>query len=657
MICSKVDGTIPLPGDTVMAGEIGAKVNTRRKAVVDTDVEEVTYVVLYYGYKNGPDVDRCVSAIQKARETYDHSKDPKDFPELLYNAQNASHNDPYDGTVVIHGPGGSASLAGTHANSARTQKRTDAHVTAPTAQKFDSPIAQTYFKLQARRKPFMIFRNRHTWLNQKVDKETHREREREAELECLGWYIIHEINFTQYSSWTEVEKCFDDDFLKIPENIQYASYLLRPHLQISCVPAVEQSFYKELAIKGNNINAFSKVVIPAEETEPIQISVEGLSKVDCFKMHPDEVLMQYHATDDWLKYTQLGPRNESGRDDNVDHEEGLDVDEDMAMSYRTDAKGLTEAMVHVSVASAYRYQKEGCFADDKATPFIDGYQVNLINSLKLTSTPNPGRCVDPVPVFLRSQLINFINCQSLQYRFVFDEITILHGGVNITEMPISTRVCLSKCLFRVMVVRFTGRTRRLEEWAAFAKERKIDIECSIPGPDPIELHSWLEFLDVLTKKRRKQAMTDALSAQHVYRILKELQTFHGYRDALKKLSVNDAELLMELLARSKTRYDAVEGLANIIMHCATGRTAELRRQDKKIQDSCLFLAHQCVADLEEVVGFVFGEVTENSVHAGYGGESGRKLFYSARSCGNMQDTQPLSIIYFEVTNVLVRLFY
>lgn len=670
LICLKSDGTICLPGDLVTAAQIGAEVTARRKPVVNTDPDEAVYVIVYFPYKNGAEIEKCLLRIKEARKTYDETKDPSDFPEKIFGpGSNQEDFDCYDGVVVIHGSGGSAALAGAFAGSARSQRRDDGHVVGPAPQDTRSATSQCYFELHARRKPFMVFQNRHTWASRQNNSENweegrpHKKARKEqmddgeAELVCLGLYIIKEIKYTQCNTWAEVAQRFDADFLSREENIQFASYMMQPHLEVICEPAVPDGFYKEIALKKCDSKAYKPIVISAENEEPIQIPVGDKPRVECFKMTPAKILNEYLKTDDWMKYEKIsGQTDKEVGDAPKEKEEGLDLEGNpaMAMQYRTDANGLAEAMLHVSAAGAYRYLQEGCFVDEKAKPFTDGYACNLINSLKLASIPNPGRCCDPVPVFVRSNLIDYLKSRKLNHSFSFDKITALHKGLSCKSMPASTQWCLSSCLFRIMLVRFMGRTRRLEEWAAYCDDLGVKVQCSIPGPNQRELGTWFAFLDALTKKRPKQAMTDALSAQHVNRIPSELCTFHGYRDALNKLSKNNASVLQKILATAQTRREIVQALAETILESATGGTVFKLESDKN-KKSCLFLAHQCIADLEEVVGFIFGKVTEDSVHTGYGGDNGHKLFYSAKSKGNLREVLPLQTVYDEVVAILVSL--
>ena len=198
---------------------------------------------------------------------------------------------------------------------------------------------------------------------------------------------------------------------------------------------------------------------------------------------------------------------------------------------------------------------------------------------------------------------------------------------------------INHIIFSSFVYRIAGGAFRYDEYGQYLqqngkREEKLPIGYCTPGPFGKDLEEFLGFVELYTKEDEGRMKSSFEGRQHPGHVPAGLKQFNTYRSFLQKFATECKE---NHLHREKffdykvgegdgtplTRELARKALKSSILCCLTGSDANA---DKTLECQLNFLAHEVLADVEELVSLPFGPVTCASIGSGSGGAHGAQLF-------------------------------
>ena len=322
----------------------------------------------------------------------------------------------------------------------------------------------------------------------------------------------------------------------------------------------------------------------------------------------------------------------------TDFETGLLKDFDstignsMRLCNRSDGRGTTisideivKGAIFVNAAGAYRYLKKGgCLVEKPilgkdttngekkrktitTAEFSSPLMVESLGvALRVNSHPMSNRSLDAVPLAIRRE------AKRMGW--------IPKGKIigNLVLSKVADRNILGDALFAITALRFTGRVSRFALYSSFKNNTKKEF---LPKGDE-NLETFIQFVKSTTKKNPNkksiQSMSPWLSRQHVESIPKHIRKSHAcYASFLRKMATNKKKIVQTLIqilpteknANIESRHAAIQEIKSFLEACC-GNT---------LTGNIEFMTHQIVADLENIFGLLFGEVTAASVQGGHAG--------------------------------------
>ena len=238
------------------------------------------------------------------------------------------------------------------------------------------------------------------------------------------------------------------------------------------------------------------------------------------------------------------------------------------------------------------------------------------------------RRVRPIPSICRGNDVNnhYLD-QAVQTAFpgLFQENNHRRDG-RFWEAVDENRGAMADILFMALFNRVMGRVSALE---GYREEIENDDDYSPSSKQGIPRRSQIErFLIFLQSRVGGTSVAPAMNQQHDKHVpakLKDLSTFKSFIGYMAGDGLRDFEVQLLEMANvadaSPTRDDVVALWSRTILRAYEGSESGDAALMKKIN----FLSHHSLADCEEFFHLPFGEVTEDSVHEGYGGQEGQML--------------------------------
>jgi hypothetical protein len=183
---------------------------------------------------------------------------------------------------------------------------------------------------------------------------------------------------------------------------------------------------------------------------------------------------------------------------------------------------------------------------------------------------------------------------------------------------------LSEMMFQVILLRFTGRICRYEEYKLSQKKYNYEPSASCRFlPLRNDISSFLDYMESRQKKRTKQngivTMTGWISRQHDGVIPYDLKTnLYKFQRFLSNIAENVGSSVRNMRKKKKERNSCVQIIKKLIQsalaHACVNKTGNVS-----------WIAHVAAADIEEFVVDPFGMVTTSSVHPGPYSLNGKEM--------------------------------
>jgi len=317
----------------------------------------------------------------------------------------------------------------------------------------------------------------------------------------------------------------------------------------------------------------------------------------------------------------------------------------------TTAPELLRLMMQLAAAVGARAIGVGGYDTQKgfATPLLgkqedpDGpFLAILLNFLKLHPTPGPFRGADVNVAHLTSNIRKLDTLSRFPKDKRIKGYTFEEARNDKEKMD-----TLKQALIMAIVHRHTGKTVRFDQFEEWRQKKQIladgrkkkntqvnedpsqkqsasETEAdasqvrSVPSTKE-ELEEFLEYLKfVYAGKTDSAKVTSLRSKQHPKSLLEKTGLVFELMELFSRLDSTIDKFITNYSGdATRTRKAAILALSDLLLE-ATGSDANKPCQVKKAR----FTAYMVVADLEEVFDTPFGEVTEDSIFPGYGGETG-----------------------------------
>jgi hypothetical protein len=294
---------------------------------------------------------------------------------------------------------------------------------------------------------------------------------------------------------------------------------------------------------------------------------------------------------------------------------GTPVDKDGASSPpcaavprdRVETASIVRLMIFLNVAGLLR-ASNSCLAPevDLETGAADGPRVgqplvgehHLGAIIQTTPTPMPNRGLDVVEHFVRQ-------CTELDLEARVMPPLDPANRLYRTDQP----MLFQDTLFRAIVMRVLGRVMPMHLYRQFRIKHKQDTGC-LPIPTSDQTKQFLEFLH-LTMGHRGATFSRWISRQHAGSVpatLRDAGGFDSFLVALAKDWRKKCDIVAEQSSRKECLLKLVEIAGNAMPYKGTDRVR------------MTFVLAQALASTEEMFESPFGEVTEDSVVVGHGGQ-------------------------------------
>ena len=340
------------------------------------------------------------------------------------------------------------------------------------------------------------------------------------------------------------------------------------------------------------------------------------------------VLERYIARGDWEEYI----RTEDGA------QQHIPMTDKELHSFMVDANDICNLMFHTEMSVAMRAtEAAGLHRPDEATN--KGLKYMPLTTTKGGSAASReelemerllvflmnSRRIRPIPSICRATDVNvhYLDCavqEALPDLFQADN---LRGGGAFWDVEEEERDAMLEVLFMALFNRIMGRVSSLEGYREQEVKKGSRSSASKRGiPRRSEIESFLLYLD---ERVGASSVGPAMNAQHSSHIPPKLKEVNNFKSFIRSIANHGLERFKtDLLdpAIPPTRERAVELFSKVILYAYDSSE---QSGSKSLMTKINFLSHHSLADCEEFFGDAFGEVSEESVHEGYGGREGHHL--------------------------------
>ena len=454
---------------------------------------------------------------------------------------------------------------------------------------------------------------------------------------CLGVFYAHEL-VAKKDTEQEVVAAHCGD--PIQRQI-FARYKLAPYLRVAFKPLLSNTDLDRVwDVDGTEQEHVGKrlktLLIPFNCKEHLEMNIPVGGVKDASSLTPgrmilrSDIIRQFIRSGEIKKYIVPGKTESSDQryKDSVTDHGRADEDSDSVSSQSsddvigrdcsvatydrtynidrgmsTDIYGLVSAMVLCSVAGAFRYGKK-CFeiVDGKefARPLLR--DTLLPDIFRIHPMPMPNRALDVISIGLRQELVcdgTFSRCQTTR-------------DSRIVYKP-EYRADLIGTAFKSTVLRFTGRLNSFLQYS-----RTTERGTLLPTIDAIQ--PFLSFvLSTLQKKGKVKGISRWISEQHAHSIPTETKVYTGFAQFIVSVGKQLPRVVDEMLVRQEGKT------LNRHMACSRFRDMLLRCCQASENNKLNFMAHQVLADVEEIFADPFGTVEPHFSLSGSGAEQGFKM--------------------------------
>ena len=522
----------------------------------------------------------------------------------------------FDGTIWIHGSGGSPSFPGDVPPDADSSSKDNPMILIPMSQDISNPLNVALMKMVMLREVVTIYVNEALFEGATQHKKANTATTQEV-CRCLGVFFAHEFVGGRDSNEDVEERYCGDPVHKQ----KFARYMLAPYLKFAFKPLLSNTDLESIwdAERTQTVLLGERkrkrtLQIPFNCKDHLETDIPIGGVDDAASLMPGKRILRSTIIKRFIHSNQVQKymipseqRSEvpdacgtSESKDEVDNEGDNNVlldatetyDEAVVKKMSADIQGLVMAMTMCSVAGAYRYTGS-CFELVKgkkfARPLLE--DCGLPDLFRIHPMPMPNRALDVVSIGLRAELISdgtYLRCRtSPDCRIKFTK--------NNTRELVGT-------LFKTIILRFTGRLNSFWQYSRVANRDSM-----LPAISDIK--GFLAFVrSTLGGKGTVKRIPRWISEQHSHSIPKETKIYTGFEYFISGIAESLGEVadrMLEVTAVEFTRRKkALILLRDLLLECS--QTDENNKLD--------FMAHQVLSDVEEIFDEPFGKVTPHSVH-------------------------------------------
>ena len=536
----------------------------------------------------------------------------------------------FDGTIWIHGSGGSPSFPGDVPPDADINRKDDPMIVIPRSQNLQNPLNRALMEMVMGNQVVTIYVNESMF--EAGNKPDDNNLVLQEELcRCLGVFHAHELAAKRDTEQEVVSAHCEDP---IQKQI-FSRYKLAPYLRVAFKPLLTNTDLDRIwEADGREHEHVGKrlkmLLIPFDCKEHLQMNIPVGGVKDASSLTPGRMILRSDIIEQFIRSGEIQkfivPRKREINDqrctDLVGNEGQADEDIDGIMGREhwsvetscnptctidrgmsTDTYGLVSAMVLCSVAGALRYAKK-CFevVNEKefARPLTRDSLLPVI--FRIHPMPMPNRALDVISIGLRQELVRdgtFGRCQTRS-----DSRIVYQTGY---------RADLIGTAFKSTVLRFTGRLNSFLQYS-----RATGREELLPNIDGIQ--PFLSFVrSTLPTTGKSKGIARWISDQHAHSIPRETKVYTGFAQFLISVGQQLPRVVDEMLVgqegKSLNRYMACTKFRDMLLQCCQAS------EKNKLN----FLAHQVLADVEEIFADPFGLVEPHNILMGSGAEQGFKM--------------------------------
>ena len=630
------DMVMPVPGKyyhlSGICAEAGLIHKTRSRRIYNPKAGTQGVIVLSQSYKND------VVSIRNYLRRLDERETFKGRVEFF--------DDNFDGTIWIHGSGGSPSFPGSIPPDADVSSKHDPLIVIPRSQLLKNPLNMALMEMVMYSAVVTIYVNEAMFEGNKDVREDIPANNPDL-CRCLGVFCAEQFVMKK----DEVEEVVDSHRLDDTTSQKFARYKLAPYLKFEFKPVLSNQNLEEIWAQAADQCSRKKkktICIPFDCSDHLEADIPLGGVSEAASLTPGKMILRTTIIDQFVKSADMMSRYtvqdsdditarqlmEKGDISNMEQEDTLkkqeddDATEEISEDYisantddciekgmKADMNSLISAVCFCSMAGAYRYKRE-CFewveGKQYARPLlIDCY---LPEVFRIHPLPMPNRALDIISIGLRAELEcdgTFLRCQTnkasrIKYRREYNKDLV--GTV-----------------FKSIILRFTGRLNSFLQYSIATN--KVSM---LPSLAKGELEAFLSFVGCTSKGPVKR-IPRWISDQHAHSIPKETKYYTGFVQFLTTVAQEIENVVNKMLVvdddESDQRYLATIQMRDMLQQCS--QTRDNQRMD--------FLAHQVLSDVEEIFDDPFGKVTPNSVHAGSGAEQGFKMLRNNKDTASPHD--------------------
>ena len=567
----------------------------------------------------------------------------------------------FDGTIWIHGSGGSPSFPGDVPPDADINRRDDPMIVIPRSQLLHNSLNSSLMEMVMSNEVVTIYVNE-SMFDAGMIVDDRKSVYNEDLCRCLGVFYADEL-VAKRDTEQDVLGVHCGDHL---QKQNYARYKLAPYLRVAFKPLLLNADLDHIWSVSNTENErvrkrHKTILIPFDCNDHLEMNIPVGGVKDAASLIPGKMILRSDIIREFIssgeinkflvssktegsdgqdmdKVTKEGLPDEdsdgdspqsSGEDiglDDVSVETAYHTNDNIDRGMSANVYGLVSAMVLCSVAGAFRYSKR-CFEliDEKefARPLLKDSL--LPDVFRMHPMPMPNRALDVISIGLRQECVSdgtFSRCQTT-------------GDCRIIYKP-EYRVDLVGTAFKSTVLRFTGRLNSFLQYS-----RATDREALLPTIDDIQ--PFLSFVrSTLKRKGRVKGIPRWISEQHAHSIPKETKVYTGFAEFIVSVGRQLPRVVDEMLKKQDgiplDRHTACATFRDMLLQCC--QTNEISKLN--------FMAHQILADVEEIFADPFGSVEPNNSLAGSGAEQGFKMlknFNGPDSPFNLKEAMVLIMKY------------
>ena len=559
------------------------------------------------------------------------------------------YNDDFDGTIWIHGSGGSPAIQGDVEPDANICSKVDPMIVIPRSQLLSNPLNIALTEMVLAGEVVTVYVNEAMFDSVTV-QDASKMKSNPTMCRCLGVFSAEEAVWKR-----DTEEVVLMNHCKDPQQKQkFARYKLGPYLRIALKPLfsntdLESMWGQEESEPTQSRKRKRNILIPFGCREYIEANIALGGVNDAASLMPGKMILrstmikQFVQSNKIKRYISDGEKTSSNTEQDTSDSDGDADDEDRSVdsmqTHGTEDEtetgisasvyGLVNAIAMCSVAGAYRYNKE-CLqvvnGKSCAMPLLK--ECDLPDVFRIHPMPMPNRALDVTSIGLRDDLFidgTFDRCRT--------------GKGDRIKYKQGYRDDLINTMFKSIMLQFTGRLNSFLQYSCFTTQGQSII------PTIRDIKPFLAFVQTtLTSKGISKGIPRWISDQHKGSIPKGTKVYTGFAQFVTNVGKQLPDVVEEMIdsadKKSRTRYRALIKLRDMLDRCCqTDDTSKLN-----------FMAHQILADVEEVFREPFGTVLPDSVVAGRGAQQGLKMLKNGKCQGpeiNIQQALKLIIDYMQ----------